>query len=312
MVLAVGVVLTISLAGHAHTGDFTAIAVPADVLHILAMSTWIGGLVVLTVAVFPGRNVAELREVVPRFSRVGFWSVCVLVVTGTFQGWRQVRTLDALRTTDYGQLLIIKLAIVAVILVFAARSRQLRRWLWPDPAPEPQPERELVVAGGSDDVVDVHDPAAHLRDDGGRPRDNGNDDEWEIDEERELRQLRGSVLAEVIGAIAVIAVTALLVNAVPANVAASSQEVFGAAGATLKSSQVWIDIQTSPGKAGVNDFHVSALTPKGVPHAPRRSSRSPSTSRARRSRRSTCRSATSGPGTTSRPASTSRSPGRGG
>ena len=139
---------------------------PADVLHILAMSTWIGGLVVLTFAVFPGRNVAELREVVPRFSRVGFWSVCVLVVTGTFQGWRQVRTLDALRTTDYGQLLIIKLAIVAVILVFAARSRQLRRWLWPDPAPEPKPERELVVAGGSDDVVDVHDPAAHLRDNG--------------------------------------------------------------------------------------------------------------------------------------------------
>ena len=41
--------------------------------------------------------------------------------------------------------------------------------------------------------------------------------------------------------------------------------MFGAAGATLKSSQVWIDIQTSPGKAGVNDFHVSALTPKGVP-----------------------------------------------
>jgi copper transport protein len=247
VVLAVGIALTISLAGHAHTGDFTAIAVPADVLHLLAMSTWIGGLVVLTVAVFPGRNVAELREVVPRFSRVGFWSVCVLVVTGTFQGWRQVRTLEALRTTDYGQLLIIKLAIVAVILVFAARSRQLRRWLWPDA--EPVPERELVVAGGSDDAIDVDDHGG----------------EWEIDEERELRQLRGSVLAEVIGAIAVIAVTALLVNAVPANTAASAQEVFGAAGATLKSDQVWVDIQTSPGKAGVNDFHVSALTPKGVP-----------------------------------------------
>jgi copper transport protein len=264
VVLAVGIALTISLAGHAHTGDFTAIAVPADVLHILAMSTWIGGLVVLTVAVFPGRKVAELREVVPRFSRVGFWSVCVLVVTGTFQGWRQVRTLDALRTTDYGQLLIIKLAIVAVILVFAARSRQIRHWLWP--APEHEPRRELVVAGGSDDVVDVDDQEAdHLRDNGDHLRDNGEDDDWEVDEARELRQFRGSVRAEVIGAIAVIAVTALLVNAVPANVAAAGQEVFGAAGATLKSSQVWVDIQIAPGKAGVNDFHVSALTPKGAP-----------------------------------------------
>jgi copper transport protein len=253
ILLAVGVSLTISLAGHAHTGAYTWIAVPADVLHILAMSAWIGGLVVLTIAVFPGRNVEELREAVPRFSRVGFWAVCVLVVTGTFQGWRQVRSLDALRTTDYGQLLIIKLAIVAVMLVFAARSRQLRRWLWP--APEPAPPRELVVAGGSDDDV-----TGVGVDPGGDP----DDEEWEVDEERELRQLRGSVFAEVLGAIAVIIVTALLVNAVPANVAANAA-LTGGGGVTMKSPQVWVDVSITPARAGVNDFHVSAITPQGAP-----------------------------------------------
>jgi copper transport protein len=255
ILLAVGISLTISLAGHAHTGAYTWIAVPADVLHILAMSAWIGGLVVLTVAVFPGRNVEELREAVPRFSRVGFWAVCVLVVTGTFQGWRQVRSLDALRTTDYGQILIIKLAIVAVMLVFAARSRQLRRWLWP--SPEPEPQRELVVAGGSDDDMTGFggvDTAAG----------DGDDDEWEIDEERELRQLRGSVFAEVLGAIAVIVVTALLVNAVPADVAANAA-LTGGGGVTMKSSQVWVDVSITPARAGVNDFHVSAITPQGAP-----------------------------------------------
>ncbi|HZP28342.1 MAG TPA: copper resistance protein CopC [Acidimicrobiia bacterium] len=253
LLVSIGIALTISLAGHAHTGDYTGIAVPADVLHLLAMSAWIGGLVVLTVAVFPGRDVAQLRDAVPRFSRIGFWSVCVLVVTGTFQGWRQVRSLDALRNTDYGQLLIIKLAIVAVILVFAARSRQLRHWLWPEP--EPEPHRELVVAGGSDD-----DPAGPIA----AGATDGVGEEPDGDEARELRHLRGSVFAEVLGAIAVIVVTALLVNAVPANVAAGRQ-IAGATAVTLKSSKVWVDIAISPGRAGVNDFHVSAVTPQGVP-----------------------------------------------
>ena len=251
VVLSVGIALTIALGGHAHTGDYTGIAVPADVLHILAMSAWIGGLVVLTVAVFPGRSIAQLREAVPRFSRVGFWSVCILVVTGTFQAWRQIRTLDALRNTDYGELLIIKLAIVAVILVFAARSRQLRHWLWPER--EPRPARELVVAGGSDD-----DQGS------GVATDDGADDAWEIDEERELRHLRASVFAEVLGAIAVIVVTAMLVNAVPAKVAIG-QAITGGTDVTLKSSQVWVDVAVSPGRSGVNDFHVSVITPQGAP-----------------------------------------------
>jgi copper transport protein len=257
VVVAVGIPLTISLAGHAHTGDYTAIAVPADVLHLLAMAAWVGGIIVLTLAVFPGRNVEELREVVPRFGRLGYVCVGTLLVTGTFQGWRQVRSLDALRNTDYGQLLIVKIAIVAVMLVFAARSRQLVRWLWPSHVDE-EPQRELVVAGGSDDAVSGSDTL-----DAGEDGDVDGTD-WEAEEAAELRRLRGSVFGEVLGAVAVIVVTALLVNAVPAN-AALGQQIFGGSGVTLKSSKVWVDVSLSPGKAGVNDVHVSVLTPSGAP-----------------------------------------------
>ena len=76
--------------------------------------------------------------------------------------------------------------------------------------------------------------------------------------------MRGSVFVEVLGAIAVIVVTALLVNTVPAKTALG-QETFGASDVTLKSSKVWIDVAASPGIAGVNDVHVSALTPDGAP-----------------------------------------------
>jgi copper transport protein len=260
VVVAVGIPLTISLAGHAHTGDYTAIAVPADVLHLLAMAAWVGGIIVLTLAVFPGRNVDELREVVPRFGRLGYVCVGTLLVTGTFQGWRQVRSLDALRNTDYGQLLIVKIAIVAVMLVFAARSRQLVRWLWPSHVDE-EPQRELVVAGGSDDAVSGSDTL-----DAGVDGDEDATDS-EAEEAAELRRLRGSVFGEVLGAVAVIVVTALLVNAVPAN-AALGQQIFGGSGVTLKSSKVWVDVSLSPGKAGVNDVHVSVLSPSGAPLRP--------------------------------------------
>ena len=121
------------------------------------------------------------------------------------------------------------------------------------PHVDDEPQRELVVAGGSDDAQ-IGD---HLL------VDADDDTDWEA-EEAELRRLRGSVLGEVIAAIAVIVVTALLVNAVPAK-AALGQQIFGGSGITMKSPKVWVDVSLSPGKAGVNDVHVSALTPSGAP-----------------------------------------------
>ena len=126
-----------------------------------------------------------------------------------------------------------------------------------------------------------------------------------MDEALELRRLRGSVFVEVLGAIAVIVVTALLVNVVPAKTALG-QETFGASDVTLKSSKVWIDVATSPGIAGVNDVHVSALTPDGAPLKLAELTVTVDLP-GKRSRRSTCRCATSAWATTCRPGSTSRS-----
>ncbi len=239
--------LTFALSGHAHTGDWTGLAIPADVVHVVAMGVWLGGLAVLAYAVFPGRQVQQLREVVPRFSRAAFAGVVALVVTGVFQGWRQVGSVHALRSTTYGQLLFVKVILVLVLVVFGALSRQVVRYLFPASEPPSERPRVPVVAGGADD-----DPPP-------------TDEAWELDEEHEVRRLRHSVLAEVVIGIAVVAVTALLVNAAPAKVAAS-QRGGGVAGVTLKSSQVWVDLSITPGVApGSNDVHVTAILPSGAP-----------------------------------------------
>lgn len=121
-VVAAGIAATWALAEHASTGIQPGIAMPVDILHLLAVAAWLGGLVALLVAL---HKVPDLeREAVRRFSRVAFISVLVLAATGVYQAWRQLGSWSALTGTSYGQLLIIKVALVAVLIGVACLSRK--------------------------------------------------------------------------------------------------------------------------------------------------------------------------------------------
>ena len=73
------------------------IAMPVDVVHLLAVAAWLGGLAALLVALY--RAPAETpvgRDAVRRFSRLAFGSVIALVVTGSTSRWRQLGSWSAL------------------------------------------------------------------------------------------------------------------------------------------------------------------------------------------------------------------------
>ena len=89
------------------------------------MACWLGGLVLLCVAVLPRRNVDELRKVLPRYSALALGAIVALVVSGGYQAWRQVGSIDELKSTDYGRLLIAKLVAFAALIVAAAFSREV-------------------------------------------------------------------------------------------------------------------------------------------------------------------------------------------
>ncbi|WP_377270513.1 CopD family protein [Peterkaempfera sp. SMS 1(5)a] len=109
---------------HASTGMQVALAVPLDLLHLLAASVWLGGLAALLVTLVaePPREAAVSAA---RFSRRARAAVAVLVVTGVYQSWRQVGSWHALGATGYGRLLSAKLVAVALLLAAAWYSR---RW----------------------------------------------------------------------------------------------------------------------------------------------------------------------------------------
>ncbi|MET4925299.1 copper resistance protein CopC [Streptomyces sp. PSRA5] len=122
-VVAAGIAGTWALSEHASTGIQTGLAMPLDVLHLLAVAVWLGGLVSLLVALFRAPDIE--RAAVRRFSRIAFGSVVVLAVTGLYQSWRQVGSWDAWTDTSYGRLLLVKVGLISVLLGAAWFSR---RW----------------------------------------------------------------------------------------------------------------------------------------------------------------------------------------
>ncbi|MGA5410790.1 copper resistance CopC/CopD family protein [Streptomyces lavendulocolor] len=124
-VVAAGIAGTWALSEHASAGLQPLVAMPVDILHLLAMAAWLGGLAALLVALY--REPSVEGSAVRRFSRVAFGSVVVLAATGVYQSWRQVGSWSALTGTAYGRLLLLKVALVAVLVAVAWLSRRWTR-----------------------------------------------------------------------------------------------------------------------------------------------------------------------------------------
>lgn len=114
---------TWSVAGHSAVGRHSAVAVAVDVVHLVAMGVWLGGLVALCGVLLRSHDVAAMRSAVPAFSRAAPICVGLLVVTGLYQGWRQIGSPTTLTTTSYGRLLLGKVLLVAVLVAVGAASR---------------------------------------------------------------------------------------------------------------------------------------------------------------------------------------------
>ncbi|WP_109029107.1 copper resistance CopC/CopD family protein [Streptomyces rubrogriseus] len=125
-VVAAGLAATWAMSEHASVGLQAGLAMPVDVVHLIAVATWLGGLTALLVALYRAPADTPVPALaVRRFSRVAFGSVIALVVTGTYQSWRQLGSWTAFTDTRYGQLLLVKIGLVAVLVGVAYFSR---RW----------------------------------------------------------------------------------------------------------------------------------------------------------------------------------------
>ncbi|WP_433210354.1 copper resistance CopC/CopD family protein [Dactylosporangium sp. CS-047395] len=127
MLVILGIVglATWPISGHPSASPVPTLTVVADAAHLAAMSVWLGGLVMLFGFLLRRANTRELTAIVPVWSGWALFAITVLVLAGTAQALVEIGTLDALTGTTYGQIVIAKVALLAVVIAVAAYSRRL-------------------------------------------------------------------------------------------------------------------------------------------------------------------------------------------
>ena len=125
------IALAPALAGHASVQQPVALLLPLDVAHVLAMSGWIGGLVLALFALpaatrrlAPPERTRLLAATLLRFSPIALACVVVLLVTGTIQAIEHVATWSQLLHTGFGRAVLAKVALIVVLIAVGAINRR--------------------------------------------------------------------------------------------------------------------------------------------------------------------------------------------
>jgi copper resistance protein D len=128
VVLAAAFVGSLAWAGHAIGGrDIEGIVHPAaDVLHLVAAAAWVGALIPLVLLLHAAGQDSSpdiARVATLRFSTFGVVTVGAILVTGLVNTWYLAGSITALTGTDYGRLLLAKIAVFLVMVAIAAVNR---------------------------------------------------------------------------------------------------------------------------------------------------------------------------------------------
>ena len=123
--------ITAPLAGHATSHSPRGLLAASDTVHVLCMCTWLGGLVMLvlalpfaTRALEPAERTPLLATVVGRFSRLAMLSVTLLLLSGIVNSVVLVASFDALVDTTYGRLVLAKIALFVVLIGLGAFNQK--------------------------------------------------------------------------------------------------------------------------------------------------------------------------------------------
>ncbi|MFJ6658558.1 copper resistance CopC/CopD family protein [Streptomyces sp. NPDC091377] len=303
VVVAAGLAASWAMSEHASAGIQTGIAMPVDVVHLLAVAAWLGGLCALLAALYRAPADTPLDgAAVRRFSRVAFLSVVALVVTGVYQSWRQLGSWNAFTDTRYGQLLLVKLGLVAVLVGVAWVSRRWTGRLAEVAVTATARKREKVGAPTSSSAPSGSSTAGNgsrAAEKGAASGSGGGTGDAKRDAQlarqraatdtatrKRLRDadpqrsgLRRSVLAEAGVAVVLLAVTTALTSTEPgrtvleaeAATAAAAEQRSATGAVTLElpfdtggeDGQGVVRLEIDPARVGANEVHVYGERPNG-------------------------------------------------
>ncbi len=113
-----------AMSGHPAAADNARVAMLVDALHVIGAGGWIGSLALMMGVAVPVLRTANgeadyggIARLVAAFSPAALIFSAVLGATGAIAGWRNLGSFNALFTSDYGVMLVRKLAMVVVVAV---------------------------------------------------------------------------------------------------------------------------------------------------------------------------------------------------
>ena len=124
---ALGMVLSPALSGHAASSPSFVLSITLDIVHIAAAGLWVGTLIMVLVVGIPamrrltdGNPDAAVSALVSSFHPLALFCAPLVVLAGLGTSWLRLGDLGALTGTQYGQTLLYKLALFAVVAGFGA------------------------------------------------------------------------------------------------------------------------------------------------------------------------------------------------
>ncbi len=105
---------------HGSSSGHHGLAIGALVVHIIALSLWVGGLIGLAQL-----NKDEQKIALPRFSEIALWSAIAVALSGVATAWTRLDSIQSWQS-KYGAIVILKVFLTFILIGFGALHR---RWL---------------------------------------------------------------------------------------------------------------------------------------------------------------------------------------
>ena len=109
---------------HSVSSGSHSLAIGSLVVHVVALSFWVGGLIAITVLSADDRAIA-----LPRFSALALWSVIAVVASGSANAWARLNFQGAWGS-NYARLVILKIVLAGILIYFGYLNRKHLSGKW--------------------------------------------------------------------------------------------------------------------------------------------------------------------------------------
>jgi putative copper resistance protein D len=118
LLLSLAAIIAPVFESHSASSGSHALAIGSLVVHVVAISLWVGGLVAITFLKAEDRAIA-----LPRFSALALWAAIAVSASGTANAWARLNFQSAW-SSDYARLVFLKILLTAVLIFFGYLNRR--------------------------------------------------------------------------------------------------------------------------------------------------------------------------------------------